>query len=65
MRGAYEYTGGYLDVGIADTMKDLIVNCIGAVVFSAIGFVYIKKRGKNKIAQSFIPQLKAPQPENK
>lgn len=65
VRGAYEYTGGYLDVGIADTMKDLIVNCIGAVVFSAIGFVYIKKRSKNKIAQSFIPQLKAPQPENK
>ena len=29
--------GGYLDVGIIDTMKDLFVNFIGAVVFSVIG----------------------------
>ena len=28
--------GGYLDVGILDTMKDLFVNFIGAVVFSII-----------------------------
>ena len=26
--------GGYLDIGILDTMKDLFVNFIGAVVFS-------------------------------
>ena len=29
--------GGYLDIGLIDTMKDLIVNFIGAVVFSGIG----------------------------
>lgn len=48
----------YLDLGIVDTMKDLIVNCIGAVVFSVIGLIYIKNRGRNRFAASFIPQLK-------
>ncbi len=54
----YVMNGGYLDVGILDTMKDLMVNCLGALVFSAIGIVYIKNRGRGKVAQSFIPQLK-------
>lgn len=53
----YVIDGGYLDIGIKDTMKDLIVNCIGAVVFSVIGVVYIKNRGKGKVAAGFIPQL--------
>ena len=30
--------GGYLDIGLIDTMQDLIVNFIGAAVFSVIGF---------------------------
>lgn len=30
--------GGYLDLGLIDTMKDLFVNFIGALVFSIIGF---------------------------
>ena len=38
--------GGYLDVGLVDTMKDLLVNFIGAVVFSVIGFFYVKNREK-------------------
>ncbi len=50
--------GAYLDVGIIDTMKDLIVNCIGAVVFSIFGFLYIKTRGKGRIVTSLIPKLK-------
>lgn len=49
--------GGYLDVGIVDTMKDLMVNFIGAVVFSAIGVVYLKQRGKGKLASSLIPKV--------
>jgi len=56
--GQYVIEGGYLDVGIIDTMKDLMVNCIGAVVFSIIGILYIKHRGKGKIAKSFIPLMK-------
>lgn len=51
--------GGYLDIGLVDTMKDLIVNFIGAVVFSVIGYFYIKNRGKGTFAKRFIPRLKA------
>ena len=50
--------GGYLDIGLKDTMKDLIVNFIGAVVFSIIGYFYVKKRGRSKFANRFIPSLK-------
>ncbi len=50
--------GGYLDIGIVDTMKDLIVNFIGAVVFSVIGIIYLKQRGKGKLASALIPQVK-------
>ena len=32
-----EQLGGYLDIGLIDTMKDLQVNCIGAIAFSIIG----------------------------
>ncbi len=49
--------GGYLDIGIIDTMKDLFVNFIGAVVFSTIGFFYVKNRGKGKFAPQFIPTV--------
>lgn len=50
--------GGYLDIGLIDTMKDLLVNFIGAVVFSIIGFFYVKNRGKGKVAGGLIPRLK-------
>ena len=49
--------GGYLDIGLNDTMKDLFVNFIGAVVFSVIGFFYVKSRGKGWFARRFIPRL--------
>ena len=50
--------GGYLDIGLLDTMKDLLVNLIGAVVFSVIGYFYIKSKGQGKLAKMFIPTLK-------
>ena len=50
--------GGYLDIGIIDTMKDLFVNFIGAVVFSFIGYVYVKSRGQGRFARRFIPTMK-------
>lgn len=50
--------GGYLDIGIIDTMKDLIVNFIGAIVFSVIGYFYVKSKGNGKFAKKFIPKLK-------
>ena len=49
--------GGYLDLGLLDTMKDLAVNFVGAVAFSVIGFFYVKNRGKGKVASSFIPKV--------
>ena len=49
--------GGYLDIGILDTMKDLVVNFVGAVVFSFIGYFYVKSRGKGRFAKRFIPQV--------
>ncbi len=52
--------GGYLDLGIIDTMKDLLVNFVGAVIFSIIGFFYVKSRGQGKFARRFIPRLKRP-----
>ena len=51
--------GGYLDIGLYDTMKDLFVNFIGAVVFSTVGFFYVKNRGKGRFAKRFIPRLKS------
>lgn len=50
--------GGYLDIGLLDTMEDLLVNFIGALVFSVIGFFYVKNRGKNRFASRFIPRKK-------
>ena len=51
--------GGYLDIGILDTMKDLFVNLIGATVFSVIGYFYVKRDGKGKLAEELIPQVTA------
>jgi hypothetical protein len=52
--------GGYLDIGIIDTMKDLFVNFIGALVFSVTGFFYARSKGQRKTAaQSFVPSKKA------
>ena len=45
--------GGYLDIGLIDTMKDLIVNFIGAILFSVIGVLYLQ--GRSRFAARFIP----------
>jgi hypothetical protein len=50
--------GGFLDTGIFDTMKDLIVNFIGAFAFCCIGYFYLKNRSRGIFAKSFIPTLK-------
>lgn len=41
--------GGYLDIGILDTMKDLLVNFLGAVVCSVLCYFYVKKRDEGNI----------------
>lgn len=49
---------GYLDIGLIDTMKDLLVNFIGALCFSIFGYLYILNREKYKFVDNFIPTKK-------
>lgn len=53
--GTIVISDGYLDIGLHDTMEDLIVNFIGAIAFSFIGYLYILNRDKYKFASNFIP----------
>lgn len=46
---------GYLDIGINDTMKDLFVNFIGAVVFCFFGYFYLQHNKKHKFITNFVP----------
>ena len=56
--------GGYLDIGLIDTMKDLFVNFIGAVVFSTAGYFYLKYRSKKAaFVKRFIPTLMDVEPK--
>lgn len=49
---------GYLDIGLIDTMKDLFVNFIGALVFSTLGYFYVKNRSGYKFLEIFFPKLR-------
>lgn len=47
--------GGYLDVGIIDTMKDMFVNMVGAIVFAIGAYGYLEHGGrKNKFVKWFL-----------
>ena len=50
--------GGYLDIGILDSMKDLFVNFIGAIVFCVFGFIYEKVGNKSKTAAKVVEGLR-------
>ena len=54
--------GGYREIGLLDTMKDLFVNFIGAFVFSIIGYFYVKNRGRGRFARRFIPKVLPEEP---
>lgn len=58
VNGVPWHYGGYIDIGLYDTMNDLFVNFIGAVTFSIIGYFYIKNRSKGKFAKRFMPRRK-------
>ena len=49
--------GGYLDIGLFDTMEDLFVNLIGALTFALIGFFRFRRENARKIAEQFIPKI--------
>lgn len=46
----YLINGGYLDIGLTDTMGDLFVNFIGAAVFSILGYLGLHHSDKHKKA---------------
>lgn len=56
--------GGYLDIGLLDTMEDLFVNFIGALIFSIIGYFYVLSRGTGKFVKRFIPVANEHAPED-
>lgn len=47
--------GGYLDIGLNDTMEDLMVNFLGALIFNLIAYLYIKNNKKYQFIEGFIP----------
>ena len=47
--------GGYLDIGLYDTMGDLFVNFIGAVVFSTMGTSISSSAARGKLARRLSP----------
>ena len=46
---------GYLDIGLYDTMKDMGVALLGAVIFCFFLNAYLKSNGQNKVAATLIP----------
>ena len=56
--------GGYLDIGLHDTIKDMFVNFVGALVFSIAGYFYVKNRKKSSFVIHFIPTLEAEKPKD-
>lgn len=51
--------GGYLDIGLLDTMYDLIVNFVGAAIYSIIGYFYVKNKNEKSFAGRFVPYRKS------
>lgn len=49
---------GYLDIGLIDTMKDLLVNFAGAIIFSVLGYFMLKKQDRNSALRGLIPKKK-------
>lgn len=44
----------YLDTGLIDTMNDLIVNFIGAITFSILGFLYMINKDRYHVIDKFM-----------
>ncbi len=48
--------GGYLDIGLYDTMYDMLIHAIGAALFCAIG--YFRGRKENsRFIKTFVPKV--------
>ena len=55
--GEYVF-GGYIDIGLIDTMKDLFVNFLGALLSGVIGFFYAKDGSKSRLFGGLMPRVK-------
>lgn len=53
--------GGFLDIGLYDTMEDLFVNFIGAVVFSVVAFFECKSEKRPLTTALTLRRKKKPQ----
>ncbi len=49
---------GYIDIGLIDTMSDLAVNCLGALIFSILGYFHVRHRIRGGIVDRLIPKAK-------
>lgn len=47
---------GYLDIGLFDTMMDLVVNFVGAFIFSVLGYFYMKRRDNKSLIKGLVPE---------
>ena len=54
-KSLYVIDGGYLDIGLNDTMKDLFVNFIGALVFSFFAYIGLKNNKRSTVVKNFVP----------
>ena len=50
--------GGYLDIGLYDTMEDLFINFLGAAAFSLIGFADARRGEKSLLTRQLVPRVK-------
>lgn len=46
----------YIDLGLNDTMKDMLLNCTGAIVFNILCFINLKsEKSEGRFIKNFIP----------
>lgn len=50
--------GGYIDIGLVDTMKDLAVTLLGSVSFSVFGFFYERRHPEGELISNLIPKVR-------
>jgi len=49
---------GYLDIGLKDTMDDLIVNFLGAIIYSIFGYLYMTNKSIFKLIEKLKINIK-------
>ena len=59
VNGASLGLGGYLDIGLYDTMEDLLINFIGAALFALIGFFDARRGDRSWLTRQLVPRLKS------